>query len=62
MVTSGSTTTSVVSGGTAAVVPVEGLPIEFGPLASGGHVANNNDLAAGTVLSGITFASGAADL
>jgi autotransporter-associated beta strand protein len=57
--TSVTSTTYATSGGTAAVAPVEGLPIEFGPLAAGGHVANNNDLAAGAVLSGITFASGA---
>jgi fibronectin-binding autotransporter adhesin len=56
---SGSTTTSVTSGGTVAVAPVEGLPIEFGPLAAGGNTTSNNDMAAGTVLSGITFGSGA---
>jgi autotransporter-associated beta strand protein len=57
--TSGSTTTGITSGGTVAVAPVEGLPVEFGTLASGGHATSNNDYAAGTVFSGITFASGA---
>ena len=35
-----------------------GVAVQFGPL-SGGHAANNNDLAAGTQLNGISFASGA---
>ncbi|MGA2034448.1 MAG: SUMF1/EgtB/PvdO family nonheme iron enzyme [Thermoguttaceae bacterium] len=35
-----------------------GVAVQFGPLSSG-HVANNNDLAAGTQLNGISFASGA---
>jgi len=35
-----------------------GVAVQFGPL-SGGHAADNNDLAAGTQLNGISFASGA---
>ena len=35
-----------------------GVAVQFGPL-SGGHAANNNDLAAGTQINGICFASGA---
>ncbi|MGO9109131.1 MAG: SUMF1/EgtB/PvdO family nonheme iron enzyme [Thermoguttaceae bacterium] len=35
-----------------------GLAVQFGPL-TGGHAANINDLAAGTQLNGISFASGA---
>ncbi|MGA2064655.1 MAG: autotransporter-associated beta strand repeat-containing protein [Thermoguttaceae bacterium] len=59
LTTSGSTTATITSGGTVAVAPVEGLPIEFGPLASGGNTTSNNNLTAGMVLSGITFAGGA---
>ena len=36
-----------------------GMAVQFGPL-SGGHAANNNDLAAGTQINGISFAAGAA--
>ena len=35
-----------------------GVAVQFGPLSSG-HVANNNDLATGTQLNGISFAAGA---
>ena len=35
-----------------------GVAVQFGPL-SGGHAANINDLAAGTQINGISFASGA---
>ena len=31
-----------------------GVAVQFGPL-SGGHAANNNDLAAGTQINGISF-------
>ena len=35
-----------------------GVAVQFGPL-NGGHAANNNDLAAGTQINGISFAAGA---
>src|SRR5208337_3947510 len=35
-----------------------GVAVQFSAL-SGGHAANNNDLAAGTQINGISFASGA---
>jgi autotransporter-associated beta strand protein len=46
------------TGGVPTMAGSVGVAVQFGPL-SGGHVPNNNDLAAGTQLNGISFASGA---
>jgi autotransporter-associated beta strand protein len=39
--------------------PVSGIAVTFGALAAGGHATNQNDLAAGTQINGITYGSAA---